>query len=189
MSPKWTHKKNGCTILNFSGNNRLKTLNLSYNTGLNSLEAYQVSNYHCLQHQVMNHWNHLHDYLQHHHFQHPPNHHHYFPQFPTLPYLKSVDFSFCSLTRIDRTAFGNYKAMTLTLSLTLWSLGSKSFQIISTFSTSSVPSWYHLCCNNEKGNDCWGHIRSAYILFILLIWLCISKWSSIFFSFVNVLLV
>jgi len=52
----------------FSGNNRLKTLNLSYNTGLNSLEAYQ---------------------------------------FPTLPYLKSLDFSFCSLNRVDRTAFGN----------------------------------------------------------------------------------
>ena len=54
----------------FSGNNRLKTLNLSYNVGLNSLDSYQ---------------------------------------FPTLPYLKSLDFSYCSLHRIDRTAFGNLR--------------------------------------------------------------------------------
>ena len=52
----------------FSGNARLKTLNLSYNTGLGSLEPYQ---------------------------------------FPTLPYLKSLDFSYCSLQRIDRTSFGD----------------------------------------------------------------------------------
>ena len=31
------------TNIYYSGNNRLKTLNLSYNTGLNSLEAYQVT--------------------------------------------------------------------------------------------------------------------------------------------------
>ena len=43
MFSKWTHKKMSWSIPNFSGNNRLKTLNLSYNTGLNSLEAYQVS--------------------------------------------------------------------------------------------------------------------------------------------------
>ena len=51
----------------FSGNNRLKTLNLSNNLGLRSLVSYQ---------------------------------------FPALPYLKTIDFSFCALHQIYRTTFG-----------------------------------------------------------------------------------
>jgi Leucine-rich repeat (LRR) protein len=61
----------------FSGNNRLKTLNLSYNVGLKSLEPYQ---------------------------------------FPSLPYLKSLDFSYCSLRRVERSAFGNISLSSLPFS-------------------------------------------------------------------------